>query len=203
MSFRAALATAAVLIGGLVAFWLGTDGFRAVTAEGARRLAVTKEPRALPPVALEDQSGAVFSLDKYKGTLVLLEFVYTRCPDICPLLGMSFERIRDHVQRSSLRDRVVLLTVSFDPLHDGPAELMAYADRFGGAGGGWRFARPRNADELEALLKASGTIVKPDGYGGFVHNAAIHVIDQEGRLARIFDADAVDQTIAELERRAG
>lgn len=203
MTLRAALATLAVLVGGIAAFWLGTDGFRALTAESARRLAVMRAPRALPPVTLEDQSGAVFRLEYYRGALVLIEFVYTRCPDICPLLGVSFERIRDHARQSGLRDRVALLTISLDPLHDGPAALAAYADRFGGAGGGWRFARPRDAQELEALLKAAGIVVKPDGYGGFVHNAAIHLVDQEGRLTRIFDADAVDETIAELERRAG
>lgn len=197
---RSAFAIVAVLLLGAAALWAGTDGFRAFTAEEARRIAVAEHPRPLPPVMLEDQQGRAFNLRDYRGKVVLLEFVYTRCPDLCAALGTSFERIREHISDSKLQNRVALFSVSFDPGHDGPDELAAYADRFGGPDAGWRFARPRDERELQALLEVCGVVVKPDGIGGYQHNAAIHMIDSNGNLVRILDYDAVDETLAQVRR---
>ena len=54
--------------------------------------------------------------------------------------------------------------------------------------------------ELRGLLDAFGVVVLPDGAGGFVHNAAIYLVDATGRLAHVYDADAAERAIAELDR---
>jgi protein SCO1/2 len=51
----------------------------------------------------------------------------------------------------------------------------------------WITARPENEQALSALLKTFGVTVIPDGADGFVHNAALHVVDRQGRLVAIFD----------------
>ena len=74
--------TAATLVIGVTAGTLlavGTDGFRALTSEQARRNAIARAPRGLPDVALEDQSGRPFTLAAYRGRPVAVNFVYTRC----------------------------------------------------------------------------------------------------------------------------
>ncbi|MGI9304784.1 MAG: SCO family protein, partial [Gammaproteobacteria bacterium] len=60
-----------VVLGGFV-LWVGTDGFRALTAEEARRLAVRQSPRPLPAMSLQDQNGRDFSLADYHGRVVLV-----------------------------------------------------------------------------------------------------------------------------------
>lgn len=191
-----AAALAAVLLAGAAALWWGTDGLAAFTAEGARRLDVARSPRPLPAVALQDQAGATFAFADLAGKVVLLDFVYTRCPTICTVLGSEFERMREAIARAGLADRVALLTVSFDPAHDGPEELAEYAERFGGADRVWRFVRAPSAAETQALMHTAAVIAVPDGFGGFVHNAAIHVVDRRGRLVRILDSDATDEALA-------
>ena len=57
-------------------------------------------------------------------------------------------------------------------------------------GRSWRFARVRDARDLAPLLRAFGIIVIPDAGGDFQHNAAVHLLDAEGRLARVLDLDA-------------
>lgn len=195
MSMRGLASLAAVIGLGTAALWWGTEGFTVFTAEGARRLEVVRSPRPLQPVALEDHRGGLIDLADFAGRVVLLEFIYTRCPTICSTLGSTFERIRAEIDRSSLAGRVVLVTVSFDPEHDGPEQLTDYADRFGGADDSWRFVRPRSRRELQTLLRTAEVTVLPDGQGGFVHNAAIQVVDTGGRLVRILDATAVDEAL--------
>ena len=197
---RSVLASIAALLLGAAVLWLGTDGFQAFTAEGVRRLAVAEKPRPLPPVRLQDSSGATIGLEDYQGKLILVTFIYTRCPDICTVLGDSFEHIYQALPSRMLGREIALLSVSFDPRRDGPAELAAYAKRYRAGGPAWRIARVADPMELKALLDAFGIVVIPDEYGGFEHNAAIHLVDRRGRLARIFDYDAPGVVLKELEQ---
>jgi protein SCO1/2 len=183
---------------GLATLWLGTNGFRVFTAEGARRLAVLETPRPLPEVELQDRRGMVFRFDDFSGKLVLVNFIYTRCPDICSELGDSFERIRAALAQPVLERQVVLLSISFDPQHDGPVELADYAERYDAADAAWRFARVADSQEMQELLEAFGVVVIPDEFGGFTHNAAIHLVNRRGQLARIFDYDKPNAVLAEL-----
>ncbi len=193
---RGLASIAVVVMLGATALWWGTDGLAAFTAEGARRLEVARSPRPLPTVTLENQRGDLTSFQDLAGKVVLLDFVYTRCPTICTTLGSAFERLRTQIAKAGLGQRITLLTLSFDPEHDRPAQLTEYGDRFGGADEIWSFVRIPSSDETRELLRSAEVTVVPDGEDGFVHNAAIHVIDARGRLVRILDSDAVDEALA-------
>lgn len=200
MTSRGVAAVIAVVLGGLTTLWWGTDGLTAITAESARRLDVERYPRLLPVVALEDHNGAAASFADFSGKVVLLDFVYTRCPTLCVALGTAFQQARERIASSPLEGRVVLLTVSFDPEHDGPSDLADYADRYGGADAIWHVLRAPSRHDTQDLLRAAEIIAVPDGFGGFVHNAAILVVDANGRLVRILDSDAVDEALATAHR---
>lgn len=190
----AAALLAATLFGAAVLWW-GTSGFTVFTAEGARRAGVVQSPRSLPEVALQDQDANALSFAAFRGKVVLLDFVYTRCPTVCTVLGSGFQRLRQQILASGLEGQIVLVTFSFDPEHDGPAQLREYASRYGGADGNWRFVRSPSLAETRKLLRAADLIAIPDGFGGYVHNAAIHILDRNGRLARIVDTEATDEAL--------
>lgn len=193
-------AIALVALCGLMTLWWGTDGLTAITAESARRLDIQRHPRPLPAVALEDHNGAIASFADFHNKVVLLDFVYTRCPTLCVALGSAFEQARERIAGSPLEGRIVLLTISFDPEHDGPSELADYADRYGGADAIWRVLRAPSLQDTRNLLRVAKVIVVPDEFGGFVHNAAILVVDADGRLVRILDSDAIDDALATARR---
>lgn len=195
---RGVFATTLIIMLGIGAFWQGTDGFTAWTAETARRNAVLRSPRPLPSVTLEDQDGHLFTLQDYRGQLLAVEFIYTRCQTICRAQGMVFKQIRDQIPPSVLGRSFSLLSISFDPLHDDPAQLKAYGERFGADGALWRVARIRDQAELTALLKAFGIVVIDDGMGGFDHNAAIHLLGRDGRLSRISDLAAPEPLVEQV-----
>ncbi len=191
-----------VLSSGAAALAYGTEGFHAVTSEGARALAVERTPRPVPDVALTDQDGRAFSLGDYRGGAVLVDFIYTRCPTICTANGGDFERVLARLERRQARGRIDLVSISFDPQNDDREALKRYGNRFGAQAPRWRIAAPVDGRGLAALLKTFGVVVIPDGFGGFVHNAAVYAVDAHGRLVRILDPDATEQIMAAAEQAA-
>lgn len=189
---RALTAAMAVIIIAVAAFWSATEGFRVFTTEGARRLEVARSPRPLPAVVLEDQDGRRVGPEWLRGRLVLVEFVYTRCPTICSTLGEAFGRLAHALPG------VALLSISFDLEHDGRAELKDYAIRHGADGDRWRVVRPTAPGDLRELLDTAGVVVIPDPWGGYQHNAAVHLLDHRGRLVRILDFEPLSALIDEV-----
>jgi protein SCO1/2 len=191
--WRTCLASAALLVAGGVALTAATDRFQAFTTETARRVAVRRQPADLPAVTLETQSGARLTLADLRGKWLLVDFIYTRCPTFCTLLGGDFAQLEQQLADPIAQGKVQLLSISFDPTQDPPAELAAYLRRFRRQDMGWLAARPLTADGLRSLTAAFGLTIIRDRLGGYTHNAAIHLVDPEGRLVDIFDLGDLDQ----------
>lgn len=186
---------AIVLAAGAGALGWATEGFRVVTRDGAQLLAVERAPRPVPEVPLVDQDGHPFSLADYRGREVLVDFIYTRCPTICGVLGDDFARALAQPRRG-----VDLVSISFDPENDDREALELYSERFGAAAPRWRVAVPADRDGLDRLLRTFGVVVIPDGLGGFVHDGRVYLVDARGRLADILDPQSVPRTAARAQR---
>lgn len=85
-------------------------------------------PAKAPAVNLKTATGEDFSLANQKGSVVLLFFGYTHCPDICPTTLSDWERIKAGLGRDASRVRFVFISV--DPARDDPATLKRYVSRF-------------------------------------------------------------------------
>lgn len=173
--------------------WL-THDFQVWTAEGARRLEVALRPIAAPTVQIDGpgltgQPLSQFLADGHSVTLV--DFIYTRCQTVCVSLGSVYQQMQATLQEANKSGasarRVKLLSISFDGRHDNPQFLQAYATRLQADPHIWRFVRVPDAKETQRLLADFQVVVVPDGRGDFEHNAALLVVDQHGRLVRIFD----------------
>ena len=82
-------------------------------------------PRATPDFTLRDQSGQEVSMAGQRGKFVLLTFLYTHCPDVCPLITQNLnEGLR---MLGPEREDVRVLAVSVDPKGDTPKSVRAYA----------------------------------------------------------------------------
>ena len=195
------LLLAGVLTSGIAALSWATDGFRVVTSEGARRLAVERSPRLVPEVAMIDQNGQSFSLADYRGRAVLVDFIYTGCPTICGVLGDDFRNVLELAQADAAGG-IDLISISFDPEHDDRGALQRYGQRYGAAAPRWRVAAPVDRDGLAILLRSFGTVVIPDDAGGFVHSGAVYLVGPRRRLVRILDPDAPAALFAAAVREA-
>ena len=196
--------TLAVLAAGFATCALATDGFRVVTAEGARRIQVERSPRALPHVSMIDHRGRPFAWSDLQGHSILVEFIFTTCPDICQKMSSD---LGDLVRAASHREDtpVRFVSVSFDPEHDTIEQLNRIASYYGADGDLWRFARIEEPIELEETLDTFGVVAIASRERGFEHNTAIHGIDAQGNLARIADIKATEDmlrwAIAEVDSR--
>lgn len=184
---RTLLASLLITAAGAATLAAATDGFRAYTSASALRIGVAERPRPLPAAVLETADGQLLDLAALRGRWLLVDFIYTRCATVCLAQGGTFAHLERELAGPLAAGRVALLSVSFDPGHDRPAQLADYRHRMGGSGTGWIVARPRSPDGRDRLLRTFGVVVVPDGLGGFVHNAAINVVDPEGRLVAVTD----------------
>lgn len=178
-----------ILTAGVAVLWFTTDGFRAFTTETARRLDVQAHPRVVPDVPLETADGRRLALDALRGQWLLVDFIYTRCTTYCSVQGNEFAQLQDRLAGPIAGRRLTLVSISFDPSHDDPVRLADYQRHSGDRGAGWMAVRPVDASSLAALMRVFGVTAVPDGSGGFVHNAAIAVVDPEGRIVAIMDWD--------------
>lgn len=172
--------------------WL-THGFQAWTAEGARRLEVALAPVPAPPVPVEGPGVAARNLDALLANgrdVTVVEFIYTHCQTVCLSLGGIFQQMQATLQAADEdagARHVRLLSISFDPRRDTPEVLRAYAERMRADPARWRVVRVPSAAATQRLLSAFQVVVVPDGRGDYEHNAALLVVDRQGRLVRIFD----------------
>jgi protein SCO1/2 len=147
---------------------------------------VLKSGEPVPDFAFTTQEGTREKLSDLRGKVVVLTFIYTRCPlpDFCPLMDRKFAELADRVGAVPGRaESVRLLSLSFDPEHDTPDVLREHAKVQGAKPPLWTFAVASHA-ELAKVAPALGLTYGPTGKE-IVHNLSTAVIDPEGRLARL------------------
>ncbi|MGO4158083.1 SCO family protein [Cupriavidus sp. YAF13] len=201
---------ALVLVLAGAAVFATTRGLRTLSADGARRLDLARAPRELPALALFDQTGRRHDFGgpmpqgegsgKRGRPVTLVTFVYTRCLAICRTSASGQAWLQQQLRERGLQDRVRLLTLSFDPARDTPAALLAYARTLRADPAIWTFATVADPARLRGLLDAFGIVVLPDGLGGYSHNAALFLVDAQGRLAAAYDVERPDLALADVLR---
>jgi protein SCO1/2 len=80
---------------------------------------------AAPPLALRNYLGQPINIDSYKGKVVLVTFIYTHCPDVCPLIASNL-RVVQNLMPASVRSKVAIIAVSVDPRGDTPTAVAAF-----------------------------------------------------------------------------
>jgi protein SCO1/2 len=144
--------------------------------------------------SLIDQTGKTVSLSDFAGKVVVVDFIYTRCPlpDVCPRLSATFAAV------SKKMPDVEFLSITIDSQYDTPEVLSQYARRWQ-AEESWRFLTG-TPDQIQEVAGLFGLIYWPEE-GSITHTVATAVIGRDGTLkARIEGAGyRPDQLRALLE----
>ncbi|MGO9086114.1 MAG: SCO family protein [Candidatus Sulfotelmatobacter sp.] len=137
---------------------------------------------AVPDFRLTDQNQDAVSLSQFRGKIVAMTFIYTRCPlpDYCVRLSNNFGVLQRRFKSRMGRD-IVLLTVVIDPVHDQAAELSSYASTWKADSRSWHFLTGPVAD-IQRICRAFDMSFYPDE-ALFVHSFHTVVISRSGRLA--------------------
>ena len=152
----------------------------------------------VPEFSLIDQHGRALTLSSLRGRVVVVTFIYTRCPlpDYCPRMIANLAAVRERF-RDRLGKDVVLLTVTFDPQYDTPERLAAFAKSQKADADGWYFLTG-DANGIKQVCDAFGVEYWPDS-GLITHTLQTAVIDRDGRLAAAVEGkDFTGRQIADL-----
>lgn len=158
----------------------------------------------MPPLEfqLTDDDGRGVTAERYRGSVVLLYFGYTHCPDVCPAtlarLGQALRRL------GPAADGVRVLFVSVDPARDSGKALAAYAAYFGPQVMGLT----GTDDELTALTKRYRVAYRrdaPDARGDYAvyHSSAVFIFDRGGRARLLATPTETADQLAEDLRAVG
>lgn len=164
------------------------------------RVEVLEAGAAIPDTVLLDDGGRPHTLADWRGQVLAVTFVYTRCPipDFCPQMDRRFGEVQRIVAGdSALRGKVHLFSVTFDPDHDTPAILAAHAKRVGADAAVWSFLTGDRA-AVTAFASRFGVTVAAGTAGtqDIMHNLRTAVVDADGRLSTVLTGN--DWTAAAL-----
>ena len=161
----------------------------------ARRLQLLEAPHptvkpgeAVPDFTLTDQTGSRVALSQLAGKVVAVTFIYTSCPlpDYCFRLSNNFGQLNQRFAARMGRD-LVLLSISFDPVHDQPAVLTKYALTWKADPESWHFLTGP-LDDVKTVSRRFGLNFWPEE-GYLTHSLHTLVIDRQGRLAADFEGN--------------
>jgi protein SCO1 len=137
--------------------------------------------RAAPDFTLTDQQGGRVRLGQFRGRLVLLNFIYTNCTDVCPITTATLTRVQNGlIARGWWTRDVVFLTVTTDPARDTTAVLATYAKRYRADARGWHFLTG-DLPTLRKVYRAYGISVRPNG-AAQEHDLPTFVINRQGTV---------------------
>lgn len=95
--------------------------------------------RPAPDFALSDAEGRSVRLSDFKGKVVVLNFIYASCPDVCPLHSEAIATLQEAVNGTPMKDLVRFVSITTDPERDTPAVLKAYGPTHGLDPANWVF----------------------------------------------------------------
>ncbi len=135
--------------------------------------------KPVPDFKLTDQDDRPFQFAGARGKVVLVTFVFTTCPDVCPLFTANFAGIQQRLNEKKITD-YLLLTITTDPERDSAAVLKEYAGRFKADLKRWSFLTGARA-ELSKVWKIFGVNVVKTDSGQVQHTSFTTLVDRQGR----------------------
>jgi len=164
-----------------------------------KNLPVEKSIRTSFQLVNQDSNKVVFPND-FKGNITVMSFLYTNCPDVCPLTTNNLRMLQERLKKDDVKG-VQFVEVSFDPDRDTPSILKKYAD-------------VRSIDEknfqlltgnkkvIDSLLKVMNIYAIPadtikynnNGFTySFIHTDRITLLDRESRIRKEYKGSIINQ----------
>ncbi len=155
----------------------------------------------IPDFTFTDQYGRSVGKEKMMGKITVVDFFFTSCPSICPVMSTEMERVQDVFRNE---DRVQIYSISIDPEYDNQDVLLDYANEHSANKDKWFFL---NGPMEETYNLARCGFILPTISGGavpedFVHSDKFALIDELGRIRGYYSGtqrEGVDQLILETK----
>jgi cytochrome oxidase Cu insertion factor (SCO1/SenC/PrrC family) len=189
-----------------------TDAMSQATADSADKLSPADsvvsswKPKAAPDFTLMDQDGQRVSLSGSRGKVVLVNFFFTHCEEVCLQMTREMRGLQEHFGKRMGRE-LVFLSITLDPAHDNPRTLKLYGRQHDLDSATWRLLTG-SPEQIAALRNSFGiyaeTTTSKSGHPDIAHTANAYVIDRNGVIVAmippgaltLFGAAAVERILA-------
>ncbi len=139
------------------------------------------EAKQVPDFVFTNQDNRIISNEDYLGKVYIVEFFFTTCPTICPIMNTNMKRLENAFGN---RDDFGIASVTIDPEKDTPEQLKRYAENLEVFSQNWHFLTG-DIDSIYALANKGFNIfagINPDVAGGFEHQGYFALVDKNGYL---------------------
>ncbi len=159
-----------------------------------------------PAWELVDQAGAPRSATELHGQVTIVDFIFTRCPDVCPLMTSKLAWLQRNLPDHPFGGVPIrAVSISVDPSFDRPEVLADYGARYGADFSRWAFLTG-TPDQIRALLAAfqlaADAVAEPgDPIGKIAHSERLLLIDSTGRVRGFYHSD--NEGLEQLRHDAG
>jgi protein SCO1 len=203
LSLRVALALVVILViaGGVALLTSGSTSKRP-SVNGIQGVASSKysgslasPPAPEPPLQLRNYKGERVNVDQYKGKAVLVTFLYTHCPDVCPIIASNLG-VALNLMGPAKASKVQVIAVSVDPRGDTPKAVAAFLQRHGMTGRMQYLIG--SASELGHVWKAWGVGAEADAQQPQLvnHSGLVYGISAQGKVTTLYAASFTPKEIA-------
>ena len=163
---------------------------------GAQRLTGTDLGRIeAPGFSLTNQDGRQVALSDIRGKPVVLTFLYTHCPDVCPIIADKLRQALDQMGQDAAS--VSIIAVSTDPRQDDRLSVVRFTEQHG-LTGRWNYlvGSPGQVQPVwQSYYIAAQDLRDIDPAQGVMHSAVLFFIDKQGRERVLTDADFVPDDV--------
>jgi len=122
----------------------------------------------------------------YKGKVYVVEFFFTTCPTICPIMNKNMKKVQDAFYGNP---DFGIASITIDPRGDTPEVLKSYAENYGATHPHWHFLTG-NKDDIYRLSNVGFKLYSAEdetAEGGFEHSGLFALIDKEGNIRSRYD----------------
>ena len=151
------------------------------------------KPKPAPDFMLTDQDGQKVTLSGSRGKVILVNFIFTQCEEVCLQMTREMRGLQEHFGQRMGRD-LVFLSITLDPAHDRPRALKVYGRKHNLDFTSWRLltGSPKQIDALRNSfgVYAEKTTTKA-GHPDIVHTAKAYVIDRNGVIVAMIPPGAL------------
>ncbi|HET8845526.1 MAG TPA: SCO family protein [Ktedonobacteraceae bacterium] len=188
LASRLSVITLALLVVITVALWelRGSNNGIAATNQNPSALQGTDLGGiSAPDFSLKDQFGKTIKLSQFQGQPVVITFLYTHCPDVCPLTAEKLHAVQ--LQLGKDISKVTMLAVSIDPKGDTRASALKFSQAHK-LNSNWHYLIGGKED-LSPVWDAYSIYAQPTSANTSIHTQAIYIIDKQGRERLFLNED--------------
>lgn len=137
--------------------------------------------RRVPEFEFLNQDSLVISNSDYEGKVFVVEFFFTTCPSICPIMNKNLVEIQNEFADA---DNFGIASFSITPEYDTPMVLKQYAERYGITDLDWHLMTGEQEKIYKLANEGFNIFVSemPDAPGGFEHSGLFALIDKNGYI---------------------